>query len=131
MYQAPQFAEKAERTHDSLIAPFEIFLRRRGKEREEPRRVRAVLTDQVLGIDDVFLRLGHFFDAASDDGAITVGTLPSRLLRAHQLAWEKPIMLAAAIGLLRHHALSQQIGERFIDVGQAEIAQSLDKKTRV
>ena len=52
-----------------MVVPLEIFLRRRGKEREQPGGVGAQGTDDVVGVDDVALGLRHL-RAVLDDHAL-------------------------------------------------------------
>ena len=66
VHEPPDAVQEAAHPLDALVAPVEIALGRRREEREEPRRVGAVALDEVVGVDDVALRLAHL-GAVLDD----------------------------------------------------------------
>ena len=51
--------QESRRAFDSLLAPFQVFFRRRGEERVHPPRVAAVFVGHLDCADDVALRLRH------------------------------------------------------------------------
>ncbi len=57
--ERPQALQKTIGTGHALVGPFQRLVRGRGKNDEQPRRVRAVAVDQRLRIDRVALGLGH------------------------------------------------------------------------
>ena len=66
---APHAPEEAVCPLDALIAPVKITIHGRGKEDEEPCRIRTVAVDDLLGRDDVAERLRHL-RAVLDDHAL-------------------------------------------------------------
>src|SRR5450759_2690333 len=123
---APQPSHKTEGAFHTLIAPFQVFLRRRGYGADYPRRIRAVGFYQIIGIDNVLERFRHFFRLADNyffpaDVAFAFGCL----LR------EKITMLFAFQCFFTNHALRQQIGERFVHADHTEVAQHLGVKARI
>ena len=66
---APDAVQKAERPLDALVAPLQVTLDGSGEENEEARRIGAILLDDLLGGDDVALRLRHL-RAVLDDHAL-------------------------------------------------------------
>src|SRR6266576_2791311 len=129
--ESPKPGKKTISTHNTLIAPLQIFFRRRGRQRKQTRRISAVEVYQFLRIDDILFRLGHFFDPALFHDASAVRTLPAFFFRADELARKKPAMLDTSVSLFRDHSLGQEATERLVDVDQVQIAQRFGKKARV
>ena len=56
---AEQAREEAVRTFDAGLVPVHVLLGRRGEEREQAARIRAVFHHHVVGVHDVALGFGH------------------------------------------------------------------------
>ena len=113
-----------------MFAPLQVALGRGREETEQAGRVRSVLVEQNVGIDDVFLGLGHLLDAPrvnalSADAAGPSGTLLLDVLR------EEKAVFRTGNGLLTNHALGQQTGERFLVVDQAEFLEDPSEIARI
>ena len=80
--QIPDTVEEALRALDGLVGPGDGLLKIADEHDVQAHGVRAVLIDDVVGIDDVAARLGHFFAALAEDHAMARALL-IRLLGRH------------------------------------------------
>jgi hypothetical protein len=102
-----------------LLAPFQIPFRRRGKQAEQARGIGAVLIEQGIGVDHIFLGFGHFFDPPDVHGFSAQVADPFSVAVLDVVREEKT-MLRAGDGFFAYHALGQQARERLLVVDQPE-----------
>ena len=120
VHQAPQPLEETPGALDTFLGPDHVAFGRRIREHEPPRRIGTERTDDVVGIDGVALRLRHLLDGADLDrrpcrDQRRLAGLPD-LLDLH-LGRRGPGAVGGAVGLVDHHALGEQAGERLVDAG--------------
>src|SRR5262249_14932482 len=94
---------------------------------EPARGVGAVIVDDLVGVDDVLLRLGHLLRTADLDRALVgdahdVAGPPLFAWAALDLLGQQPGAVAGAIGLVADHALGEQPFERLVAAGHLDIA---------
>jgi hypothetical protein len=70
--QPPDPAQEAITAVNALIVPFQMLLRRGGKEGEETGGICPVLGNQFVRIDDILLRLAHLFGAPGQSSGPTL-----------------------------------------------------------
>jgi hypothetical protein len=111
---------------DAGFGPRQVALGRAVGQHEPANRVGAVLADDLIGIDDVLLRLRHLDDAADLDRR-AIRLQRRALARPFDFGRGEPHRLAAGvgprIGLVRHHALREQAGEGLLHVQLADPGQ--------
>ena len=61
-YQTPHALDEAMRSFDTGLGPDDVTIRGRIGENEEAGRIGAVGSDDVVGIDNILLRLRHLLD---------------------------------------------------------------------
>ena len=117
-HQAPDALHEAMRAFDAGLGPDHVALRRRIRQHEPARRVGAVAGDDVVGVDDVLLRLRHLLDRrrsrpACRRRAARRVRLPSTSSTLTSAGVTQPSR--ALVGLVHDHALREQALERLFD----------------
>ena len=118
---APKALHEAPGTLRALVGPDHVAVGRRIRQHEQPRRVGAIARDDVVGVDRVLLRLRHFFDRADNDFEIVLDQKGAAAVVAGldaDVGGRDPAVWAF-IGLVHHHALGEEAGER---LGQRAVA---------
>ena len=125
------------RAFDAGFGPDDVTVRRRVRENEEASRIGAVGADDVIGVDDIFLRLRHLLDRA-DLGflatgqeicpACSVGFFDPQINRSHPFALEA---FADAIGLMHDHALGEETLEGLLEPYMTCLAHRAGKEARI
>ncbi len=128
------------RPFDAGIAPLQRSIGRRREHHEQARGVGAVFVDQRLRVDAVVLGLGHLFHAA-DLHRLAVGFQRggghAALLVAHDVDVGRIDPVLAAVGFFaeegvgHHHALCEQLPERFGALHQSLVTHQLVEEARV
>ena len=119
--QAPQTLYKAPAAFNARFRPFQIAFGRAVRQHEPAHGICAILIHNVIGIDDIFFRLGHFLDTASNRRRAAFDDGPDVALASHLIGAE-PTALSVLIGLVRHHALRKQRRKGLLHVDQANMA---------
>src|SRR5262249_34848119 len=100
------------------LGPDDVAVGRAVRDDEEARRIGPVVGDDVIRIDHVLARLGHFLDRADLDGAARgdgKGFAGGTLTLDANLGGRQPVAIFAAVGLVDHDALREHGGERVVD----------------
>ena len=132
--QAPQALDLLERALNAVLGPDDVALGRRIRQHEPARRVGAVGRDDLVGIDGVALRLRHFLDRADLDRLVAREEKGAARLSARfdaNLGGRKPLAVRVAIGLVHHHALGEQAGERLVEIEVAALAHGAREEARI
>ena len=88
------------------------------------------MVHNIVWIDDILFGLGHFFNATRDRRSAAVDDGPDIAVTPH-LIGAQPCSIGILIGLVRHHALRKQRGERLFHVDHANMAERTRPKTGV
>ena len=121
--QPPQPVGEAPGALHAALGPFDVALGRRIRQHEPARHVGAVGRHDVVGVDGVPLRLRHLLDAADLDRL--AGGEQRRAARSPSApsiftsAGVTHSPFALLIGLVHHHALREQAGERLVEADVA------------
>ena len=125
----PHAIEETIRADDAFVRPRRFFFRRRDEERVDALGVGAEARDEIVGRDNVELRLRHLRQFGRY-------RLPGRL--AHELVAaalhiveRDPLSDGGAVALLDDHALVEQPRERLLEVAQPHVVQGVRDKARV
>ena len=131
--QPPQSLDKARAAFNSRLGPRQVTLGRAVGQHEPAHRIGAVIGNDVFGVDDVLLRLGHLDDLA-DLHRQAIG-LQRRAIAAAldfggaEIDFARAIL--AAVGLVRDHALREEAGERLLHLDRADMRQCARPETGV
>ncbi len=121
----PHALDEASRACNAGLGPDHVALGRAVREHEPAGAVGTVVGDDVVGIDQVLLRLRHLLDGA-DDGRLArrgLGRLASVALALDRhLDRQQPGPALRFVRLVYHHALREQRGERLTQVLAAGMA---------
>ena len=135
-------AQRVEHTPDPLheptcafsarLGPFNVALWRAVRQYEPARRISAEGRDDIVRVDDILLRLGHFLNRADRDGMIRAD-FPKAALAIFNFCRRNPASIIGLISLMRHHALCEQASERFAirQVDFPDIAHRPHKETGI
>src|SRR4030042_2487016 len=81
--ESPDSAQKARRPIHPLVAPVQVFLRRRGKEAEHPGCIGAILFNQIFRVHDISLRFGHLLESSDRNLSSALPTMKDLPLTLH------------------------------------------------
>ena len=132
--QPPQPLHEAPGALHAFLGPDHVALGRRVRQHEPARGVGAVGGDDVVGVDGVLLRLRHLLDRADLDRLAGRGEHgASRVARAFDLDLGRldPVAVLRAVGLVHHHALREQAGERLVHADVPGLLHGAGEEARI
>ena len=123
-----------ERALNAGLGPDDVALGRRIGQHEPSRRVGAVGRDDLVRIDGVALGLRHLLVRADLDRLVAgkekgAAVVPVRF--DANFRGREPLAVLAAIGLVHHHALGEEAGERFVETEISALAHGAGEEARI
>ena len=133
--QPPHALHEAPGTIDAGFRPRQIAFRRAVGQHEPAHGISTVTAQNGIGIDDILLGLRHLDDAADLDRQAVIlqcrtGTDALHLVRREPHGWQA-FTLRPAVGLVGHHALREEAGERFGHIEHADVLQGTRPETGI
>src|SRR5690606_18005080 len=118
----PDFLQEAVHAFDAVGVPGLHGLERAEEHQVEAQRIRAVTTDDVVGVGDVATGLGHFFAVFAENDAL-VKELGEGLGRGHDAEVEENFVPEARVEQVEHGVL----GAADVDVGPLPVIEQLGR----